>query len=92
MSTYQFYKRTIESQSEIRNLCVEEEGDFFARRDKMLAQGFEVVGDLIYAPNEELAMYRFNEEMKNPLLYDCRTTPDGYLQDLIFTWMKKFRK
>ncbi|QZA78053.1 hypothetical protein K4H28_01005 [Deefgea tanakiae] len=87
MSTFQFYKRTIESQSEIRNLCVEEEDDFLTRREKLLAQGFEVVGWLIYAPNEEVAIARFNDEMKNPLT-ESIITPGHDFTDYIYKKLK----
>ena len=86
MSTYQFYKRTIEAKGEIRNLCAEE-GDFFARREKLLAQGFEVVGWLIYAPNEEVAIARFNDEIKNPLT-ESIITPGHDFTDYIYQKLK----
>jgi thiazole synthase ThiGH ThiG subunit len=73
MPGYQFYKRTIEAQSETRYLCTDQD-QFLAHREQLLAQGFEVIGYLIYAPNETEAIARFNQEMINPLL-DCTETP-----------------
>lgn len=65
MPAYQFYKKTIEAQSEFRCLCTDQD-QFLANREHLLVQGFEVVGYMIYAPNETAAMDRFNEDKTSP--------------------------
>lgn len=65
MPAYQFYKRMIETQSEFCCLCTDQD-QFLANREHLLAQGFEVVGYMIYAPNEKVAMDRFNEDRTSP--------------------------
>ncbi|WP_043649893.1 hypothetical protein [Chitinilyticum litopenaei] len=76
MAKYQFFKRTMDGQDEIRHLCVEQE-DFIARREQLLAQGFDVAGYMIYAPNEAIAIERFNAEMALPLLDSGDVLPDS---------------
>ncbi|QKJ67504.1 hypothetical protein HQN60_12745 [Deefgea piscis] len=77
MSKYQFFKRTVEGQDEICHLCVDN-AQFIASRAQLLTQGFEVVGYLIYAPNETVAIERFNAEMACPLLESGDTLPNSF--------------
>lgn len=65
MPAYQFYKRMIGAQSEFSCLCTDQD-QFLANREHLLAQGFEVVGYLIYASNETEAIARFNEDRTSP--------------------------
>ena len=91
MSKYQFYKKTSNGQDEICYLCTEHD-HFLASREQILAQGFEVTGYLIYAPNEEVAIARFNAEMACPLLESPDTQPGyfelSYYREIILKYVK----
>ncbi|QLG89642.1 hypothetical protein HQ393_16080 [Chitinibacter bivalviorum] len=81
MPAYQFYKRMIEDQNEFGCLCTDHD-QFLANRELLLAQGFEVVGFMIFAPNETKAIARFNEDRTSP--YFNNTVADTILVDTYY--------
>lgn len=96
MAKYQFLKRIIDGQDEICCECVDHDM-FIARKEQLLAQGFEVIGYQIYAPNEEVARERFNAEMACPLLESGDTLPNffelNWYREVVQKWIgKRFLK
>ena len=91
MSKYQFFKKTTDGQDEICYLCTEHD-HFLNHKAQLLAQGFEVEGYHIYAPNEEVAIARFNAEMACPILQSSDSKPNAielaYYREIILKYVK----
>ncbi len=66
MAKYQFFKRIENTKSEVRYLCTDS-ADFLAQKEALLVANFEVVGDMIYAKDENKAIAHFNSGMTYPL-------------------------
>ncbi|QLG87165.1 hypothetical protein HQ393_02265 [Chitinibacter bivalviorum] len=66
MAKYQFFELTQDGKKLVRYLCTDLI-NFTQEKDRLLAQGFEVMGDMIYAGNEEEAIAHFNSGMVYPL-------------------------
>jgi hypothetical protein len=62
MPKYQFFKSARDPQLEVRYLSAQAT-DFLTQKEVLLAQGFEVVGDMIYARDEAEAIAHYNNGM-----------------------------
>ncbi|WP_155845332.1 hypothetical protein [Chitinilyticum aquatile] len=84
MPKYQFFKRSSDGQDEVCYLCTDH-ARFLPDREQLLAQGFEVAGYMIHAPDEAVAIERFNAEMACPLL----ETPEGPATSNELKWYRE---
>ncbi|QZA80362.1 hypothetical protein [Deefgea piscis] len=98
MPTYQFFKRNIEAKSEIRYLPTDQD-QFFANKELLLAQGFEVDGYIIYAANENDAISVFNCDIPYAQIevYNPNAANDlSHLFEVVIKWISslasKFKK
>ncbi|WP_028450881.1 hypothetical protein [Chitinibacter tainanensis] len=66
MAKYQFFQRGSGHSKEVRYLSTER-SDFLAAKEALLAAGFEVHGDMIYAADDASAIAHFNSGMIYPL-------------------------
>ncbi|WP_051305002.1 hypothetical protein [Chitinilyticum litopenaei] len=64
MPKYQFFQQTGES-SAVRYLCTDAP-HFLSTKEQLLAQGYEVIGDMIHARNESEAIAHFKSGMTYP--------------------------
>jgi hypothetical protein len=62
MPKYQFFKSARDPQLEVRYLSAQAV-DFLAQKEALLAQDYEVVGDMIYARDEAEAIANYNSGM-----------------------------
>ncbi|WP_348945403.1 hypothetical protein ABHF33_02010 [Chitinibacter sp. FCG-7] len=66
MAKYQFFQLSKDGKKLVRYLCTDRE-DFLPAKELLLGQGFEVIGDMIYASNDQEAIDHFNSGMIYPL-------------------------
>lgn len=78
MPKYQFFKLEQTEGNEYQWLAMAED-TFLAQKEQLLRRGFEVVGDTIYAENEQDAIAKFNSGMIYPLDEYNTSTPIGGL-------------
>ncbi|WP_373975772.1 hypothetical protein NT239_03175 [Chitinibacter sp. SCUT-21] len=66
MAKYQFFQLSENGAKQVRFLRSDRE-DFLQAKEILLQQGFEVIGDMIYASNDQEAIDHFNQGMIYPL-------------------------
>ena len=78
MPKYQFLKLEQTQGDEYRWLDMAED-TFLSQKEQLLRRGFEVIGDTIYANNEQEAIANFNAGMSYPIEEYNKSFPIGGL-------------